>query len=101
MNWLSQVIVVACVMLRSIRQRIGSPSVSVVVIAGVVIGFTSVLSIVEGFKPTMRGNGDPQTVIVLRSGSHTEMTSGFSGEQVKIISEAPGIARGPQGALAS
>ena len=101
MNWLSQVIAVTGVTLRSIPQRIGSASVAVVGIAGVVIVFTAVLSIAEGFKATMRGTGDPQTVIVLRSGSDTEMTSGFSGEQVKLISEAPGVEQGAQGALAS
>ena len=33
----------------------------------------------------MKGTGDPQTVIVLRSGSDTEMTSGFSGEEARLI----------------
>jgi putative ABC transport system permease protein len=70
-------------------------------IAGVVIVFTAVLSIAEGFRAAMKGTGDPQTVIVLRSGSDTEMTSGFSGEEVKIISEAPGIEKGLQGPKAS
>jgi putative ABC transport system permease protein len=49
----------------------------------------------------MRGTGDPQTVIVLRSGSDTEMTSGLSGEDARLISEAPGIETGPRGAKAS
>ena len=46
----------------------------------------------------MRGTGDPQTVIVLRTGSDTEMTSGLSGDDVKIIGEAPGIEHGADGA---
>ncbi len=49
----------------------------------------------------MKGTGDPQTVIVLRSGSDTEMTSGFGGEEARIISEAPGLEKGPEGNLAS
>jgi putative ABC transport system permease protein len=49
----------------------------------------------------MRGTGDPQTVIVLRSGSDTEMTSGFSGEMARLITEGPGIQRGPEGVYAS
>jgi putative ABC transport system permease protein len=40
-------------------------------------------------------------VIVMRSGSDTEMTSGFSGEEARLITEAPSIARGPDGPLAS
>jgi putative ABC transport system permease protein len=101
MNWLSQVIAVTGVTLRSIPQRFGSSVVAVIGIAGVVIVFTAVLSIAEGFRAAMRGTGDPQTVIVLRSGSDTEMTSGFSGEEVRLIAEAPGIQKGPEGPYAS
>jgi putative ABC transport system permease protein len=101
MNWLSQTIAVTGVTLRSIRQRLGSSSVAIIGIAGVVVVFISVLSIAEGFRVAMAETGDPQTVIVLRSGSDTEMTSGIGGEQARIISDAPGIARGPNGPLAS
>jgi len=101
MNWLSQVVAVTGVTLRSIPQRLGSATVAVIGIAGVVIVFTAVLSIAEGFRAAMMGTGDPQTVIVLRAGSDTEMTSGFSDEHVKLISEAPGIEQGPNGPHAS
>jgi putative ABC transport system permease protein len=101
MNWLSQVIAVTGVTLRSIPQRLGSSIVAVVGIAGVVIVFTAVLSIAEGFAAAMTGTGDPRTVIVLRSGSDTEMTSGLSGEDAKLIAEAPGIERGSSGPKAS
>jgi putative ABC transport system permease protein len=101
MNWLAQTIAVTGVTLRSIRQRLGSSIVAVIGIAGVVIVFTAVLSIAEGFRAAMRGTGDPQTVIVLRSGSDTEMTSGFGGEEARLISEAPGLEQGPEGAHAS
>jgi putative ABC transport system permease protein len=60
-----------------------------------------VLSIAEGFRAAMRGTGDPQTVIVLRSGSDTEMTSGITGEEAKLISEAPGIEQSTDGTHAS
>ena len=43
-------------------------TVAVIGIAGVVIVFTAVLSIAEGFRAAMRGTGDPQTVIVMRPG---------------------------------
>ena len=101
MNWLSQVVAVTGVTLRSIPQRFGSSIVAVIGIAGVVIVFTAVLSIAEGFRVAMRGTGDPQTVIVLRSGSDTEMTSGLSGEDARLIAEAPGIQQGPEGPYAS
>src|SRR5215218_10457167 len=101
MNWLSQTLAVTKVTLQSIPQRLGSSIVAIIGIGGVVVVFTAVLSIAGGFRATMRGTGDPQTVIVLRSGSDTEMTSGFSGEEARIISEAPGIERGPDGVHAS
>ena len=101
MNWLSQIIAVTGVTLRSIGQRLGSSAVAVLGIAGVVIVFTAVFSIAEGFRAAMRGTGDPQTAIVLRSGSDTEMTSGLSGEHARLITEAPGIEQGPEGPHAS
>lgn len=101
MNWLSQTLAVTAVTLRSIPQRLGSSVVAIVGIAGVVIVFTAVLSIAEGFRAAMQGTGDPRTVLVLRAGSDTEMTSGFSGEQAQIITEAPGLESGPDGRHAS
>jgi putative ABC transport system permease protein len=101
MNWIVQLAAVTGVTLRSIPQRWGSSLVAVIGVAGVVVVFTAVLSIAEGFSAAMRGTGDPQTVIVLRSGSDTEMTSGFSGEDARLITEGPGIERGTDGVHAS
>jgi putative ABC transport system permease protein len=101
MNWLAQTVAVTGVTLRSISQRWGSSIVAIIGIAGVVIVFTAVLSIAEGFRAAMQGTGDPQTVIVLRAASDTEMTSGFGGEEARLITEAPGIEQGPDGAHAS
>ena len=38
---------------------------------------------------------------LLRSGSDTEMTSGFGGEEARLIAETPGIEQGPDGVHAS
>ncbi len=101
MNALSQIVAVTGVTLRSLGQRLGSSAVAVIGIAGVVVVFLAVLSIGEGFRHAMRGTGDPQTVIVMRLGSATEMTSGLTGDDAKIIMDAPGIERGPDGVHAS
>jgi putative ABC transport system permease protein len=45
--------------------------------------------------------GDPLRILVMRTGSDTEMTSGFSGEDARLIMDTPGIQRGPNGPLAS
>ena len=101
MNWLGQIAAVTGVTIRSIPQRLGSSIVAIIGIGGVVIVFTAVLSIADGFQAAMKGTGDPQTVIVLRSGSDTEMTSGISGEEARLIQEAPAIEKGPDGPHAS
>src|SRR6476469_8743170 len=90
---LSQIVAVTSVNLRSIRARMGSSSVAVIGIAGVVLVFVAVLSIAEGVATTMKASGDPSTVLILRAGSDTEMTSGLAGDQARIIQDAPGIAR--------
>ena len=101
MNAISQTLAVIGVAIRSLPQRFGSSLVAVIGIAGVVVVFTAVLSIAEGFRAAMRGSGDPQTVIVMRAGSDTEMTSAFSGEEARLVTEAPGIERGAGGVHAS
>ena len=98
---LSQIITVIGVNLRSIRERLGSSVVAMVGIAGVVVVFLGVLSIAEGFKAAMATVGDPQTVIVMRAGSDTEMTSGLSGDTARLIMDTPGIARNERGPIAS
>jgi putative ABC transport system permease protein len=95
---LSQVIAVTSVNIRSIRQRLGSSSVAIIGIAGVVLVFVAVLSIAEGVAATMKASGDPMTVMILRAGSTTEMTSGLGGDAVRIIQDAPGVARDASGA---
>jgi putative ABC transport system permease protein len=98
---LMQLLAVTAINLGSIRQRIGSSAVAAFGIVGVVIVFVAVLSIAEGLKAAMQGAGDPNTVLVLRAGSDTEMTSGFYLEHVRAIAEAPGVARDAGEALAS
>jgi putative ABC transport system permease protein len=95
---ISQIIAVTGVNIRSIRARLGSSSVAVIGIAGVVLVFVAVLSIAEGVNATMKASGDPELVLILRAGSDTEMTSGLAGDSTRIIQDAPGIARDGSGA---
>ena len=95
---LSQIIAVTGVNIRSIPARFGSSTVAVIGIAGVVLVFVAVLSIAEGVNATMKASGDPNLVLILRAGSDTEMTSGLAGDAVRVIQDAPGIARDSSGA---
>ena len=98
---LSQILAVTGVNLRSIGQRLGSSSVAIVGIAGVVVVFVGVLSIAEGFRAAMTDVGDRQTAIVMRAGSDTEMTSGLDNETARIVMDAPGVMRDGNGPVAS
>lgn len=101
MNWLAQLVTVVGLNVRTVGQRLGSSLVAVIGIAGVVVVFVAVLSIAEGFTAALRDAAAPDRVIVMRAGSDTEMTSGLGAPQATIISEAPGVRRGPDGPLAS
>ena len=98
---LSQIIAVTTVNVLSLRERLSSSIVAMIGICGVVVVFIGVLSISEGLKKAMADTGDPQTVIVMRSGSDTEMNSILEGDAARVIQDAPGILRGAQGPVAS
>ena len=100
-NWISQIVSIALFNLRSVPQRIGSSVTAIVGIAGVVAVMVSVLSIAQGILSTMENSASPDNAIVLRSGATSEMMSFVVGDDARIIAEAPGLARGEGGALAS
>ena len=100
-NWFSQIASVTKFGLLGIPQRRGSVAAAVFGIAGVVAVLVGVLSISAGFRRAMAVSGSDDSAIVLRSGADSEMVSGLSREQTRIIADAPGVARTPEGPLAS
>jgi putative ABC transport system permease protein len=100
-NWLSQVISVTHVNLRSIPERKGAVIAATVGIAGVVAVLVGVLSIAEGFRAAMKVTGSQDLAIVLRKSAETEMTSGLTRDETRVVADAPGLARNADGALAS
>lgn len=100
-NWLGQVGAVTWMNLRNLPARPSSSIVAMLGIAGVVAVLVAILSISAGFEKTLAGTGSPDTAVVIRSGSNSELSSGISSEDARIISQAPGIAQGPDGPLAS
>ena len=100
-NWWTQVYAVGVLNLRTLPQRFGSSAATVVGVAGVVTVFVAVLSIGEGFRATLQETGSPSTALVLRGGSDTEMMSGITLEDSRVIQDAPGIARDGRGPVAS
>ena len=84
---------------RSIRSRWTSTIVAVIGIAGTVGVFVAMLSLARGFKATLVASGSPGNVLVLRAGSPTEMMGGVTLDSVKVVQDAPGVARDSSGPL--
>jgi putative ABC transport system permease protein len=81
--------------LRSLRARWTSTVVAVLGIAGTVAVFVAMLSLARGFEATLVASGSPLNAIVRRAGSTSEMDSGVTVDQVRVIEDAPGVARAP------
>ncbi|HVZ66560.1 MAG TPA: ABC transporter permease [Lacunisphaera sp.] len=101
MNWLLQIFSITRFGIMSIPQRRGAVTATVIGVAGVVLVFVGVLSIAAGFRRAMTNSGSDDAAIVLRSGADTEMVSGFSRPDTRVIADAPGIAHDEHGPLAS
>ncbi len=84
---------------RSIRARWTSTIVAVLGIAGTVGVFVAMLSLAHGFKATLVASGSPGNALLLRAGSPSEMMGGVTLDSVKIVQDAPGIARDAVGPL--
>ena len=87
--------------LRSARERWTSSVVAVLGIAGTVGVFVAMLALARGFKATVTSSGLPQNVIVQRSGSDTEMTSILTMDDVRVLEDAPQVARAGDAPLVS
>jgi len=83
---------------RSVKARWTSAIVAVLGIAGTVGVFVAMLSLARGFKATLVASGSDDNAIILRAGATAEMMSGVALDQVKILQDAPGVARGSDGA---
>jgi putative ABC transport system permease protein len=100
-NWISQIVSVTGFGLRTIPQRKGASIAAAFGIAGVVMVFVGVLSIAAGFRSAMTSTGRDDIAIVLRDGARNEMSSGLSRDDVRVIKDAPGLARENREPLAS
>ena len=83
--------------IRSVKARWTSAIVAVLGIAGTVGVFVAMLSLARGFKATLVASGAADNAIIMRAGATSEMMSGVALDQVKILQDAPGVARGTDG----
>ncbi len=78
--------------LRSMRARWVSAVVAVLGIAGTVGVFLAMLALARGFRATLVSSGSHDNVLIRRSGASSEMDSGITLDQIKVIQDKPGIA---------
>jgi putative ABC transport system permease protein len=79
--------------LRSVRARWASSVVAVLGIAGTVAVFVAMLALARGFRVAVVSSGLPQNAIVQQGGSDSEMTSALTIDTVRVIEDAPQVAR--------
>ena len=78
---------------RSVKARWTSSIVAVLGIAGTVGVFVAMLSLARGFRATLVSSGSEDNAIVMRAGATSEMMSVIKVEDIKILQDAPGVAR--------
>ncbi|HWR15762.1 MAG TPA: ABC transporter permease [Terriglobales bacterium] len=87
--------------IRSLKVRWASTVVAILGIAGSVGVFVAMLSLARGFKATLVSSGSRDNAIIRRAGATSEMESAITVDQIRVVEDATGIKRGPQGVLVS
>lgn len=94
---LAQISAVTSMNLRSIPQRLWTSLSTVVAVALVTVVLLSFLAMSNGFRTTVKGTGSADVAIFLRKGGGGELNSIITREQIQLIEEAKGIAKGADG----
>lgn len=81
----------------TLRERLGASSVIVLGIAGVVAVLVAMLAMAEGYRQTLQASGSADSAIVMRGASAAEVMSTLDNNSVKVIEQAPGVARDADG----
>src|ERR1700726_4315813 len=92
-----QIVAVTLINLKSLPQRIWLSLSTIVAVRLVVMVLLSFLAMANGFKRTIEGSGAADVAVVLRGGSQSELNSVVTRDQVRLIEDGPGVAKGPDG----
>ncbi|MCZ6643603.1 MAG: ABC transporter permease [Gammaproteobacteria bacterium] len=91
MTVLKQIFEISLMNLRNLPSRLGSSSVIVVGIAGVVSVLVGLLSMASGFNAVLQNTSSPDRAVVVRDGSISEVNSVISIQDLNIVSRMEGI----------
>jgi putative ABC transport system permease protein len=97
MNFFRQIFAVTAMNIAGIPQRLGSASVVVVGIGGVVGVLISVLALTTGMSQVMTGGARADRAFVLSQGAFNPTNSNIARADVLTIMEAPGIKKDADG----
>ncbi|WP_044560480.1 ABC transporter permease [Azospirillum sp. B4] len=97
MRALNEIAVVTTICIKSIPQRFWTSLSTVVAVSLVVTVLLAFLAMAAGFQQTLRGTGAKDMAIMLRAGAQAELNSGIVRNQARLIEEAPGVLKGPDG----
>jgi putative ABC transport system permease protein len=97
MSALNQIAAVTAMNIRSLPQRVGTSSVVVIGIAGVVAVLVSVLAMSTGFIRVLEQTGPQNRAIVVRTGSSAELVSVLTNDATLAIADSAGIRKGANG----
>jgi putative ABC transport system permease protein len=94
---LLQILAVTTINLKSLPQRLWLSLATVIAIGLVVTVLLAFLAMANGFRRTIADSGAEDIAVVLRSGSVSEINSVVLRDQVRLIEDGPGVARGADG----
>jgi putative ABC transport system permease protein len=87
--------------IESVRVRWKTTIVAILGIAGTVGVFIAMLALAKGFEATLVTSGSPVNAMFRRAGATSEMDSAITLEELRLIEDAPEVARGTAGPLVS
>jgi putative ABC transport system permease protein len=90
---LLQVAAVTAINVKSISQRVWLSLSTIIAVALVVMVLLAFLAMANGFSRTIAGSGAEDVAIILRGGSQSEINSVIARDQVRLVEEAPGVAK--------
>src|SRR6516165_8107710 len=94
---LLQVAAVTLMNLKSLPQRLWLSLSTIVAVALVVIVLLAFLAMGNGFQRTLASAGAEDVAVILRGGSQSEVNSVVTRDQVRLVEEAPGVAKNSDG----
>lgn len=97
MNLLRQTVAICAMNFRNLKARFWPSMVIVVGLAATIGVLLSMLSVTQGIRQVYFNSGDPMRAIIVTASANGEGDSAITRDQAALISDAPGIAKGPDG----